>query len=86
LFQPLLVLIKAIIDRRFYRSKYDAARTLAAFSARLQNEVDLSRLSEHLLALLEQTMQPTHVSLWLLPSEWFKEKKTRPLPWIDRES
>lgn len=53
----------------FYRCKYDATRTLAAFSATLQNEVDLSQLSEQLLAVVEETLQPTHVSLWLLTPE-----------------
>jgi hypothetical protein len=74
LFQPLRHRLQGIIDRHFYRRKYNASKVLAAFSATLRNEVDLSQLSEQLIAVVQETMQPTHVLLWLRPVEPDKKR------------
>jgi hypothetical protein len=69
LFQPARRYVQSFIDRRFYRRKYNAARTLDSFSARLRDEIDIDALTDGLMTAVRETMQPATLSVWLPPDE-----------------
>jgi hypothetical protein len=86
LFQPARRRIQQAVDRRFNRRKYNTAKTIEAYGVRLREQVDLDTLSAELLAVVDQTMEPTRVSLWLRPSasgsSGTARREARPATWV----
>jgi len=77
LFNPVRKSVQVFVDRRFYRQKYDARKTLAAFSATLRDETDLDRLEPELLTVVHETLRPEHASLWLRPSSFARSTEEK---------